>query len=450
MRKRKIQLTALLMAALMMFVIACGGGDNTGKSNTGNPSASSGGNASGAASPSKEPGQVTLKFMNWGSVEAATKPGYEAMVAAFEEKYPHVKIENVGVPFNQMLDQILVQHSAGSSPDVMILHGTWTSAMNAAGALQPLDELIPADVQSDFYPNLIGNLKYDDELVGLPWTPAPSTLYYNKELLKQAGITELPTSFQEVREMAKKIAALGKTDTGNTIYGFGLSSQRLFNSGFYFIPYIWEQGGDLTNEAGEVTLDTPEVVKAFEATKQLFTDKVTPVGADIKELRNLFAQGQLGFYVDIDAYGILLDLSPKKTAFANDFGMMRLPDDNAFYLEYVLGMSSQTKHKEEAALFLEFMSGPEAMTAYNNNGGNRTPARESSAAIDYYQKPENAHMQFYIEAIQNARPLPVRNPGFVKAMEEVAEAIQRVGINNEEPAKVVKELQTKVNAIYTQ
>jgi len=438
------------MAALMVFVIACGGGDNTGKSNTGNPPASSGGSASGTASPSKEPEQVTLKFMNWGSVEAATKPGYEAMVAAFEKKYPHIKIENVGVPFNQMLDQILVQHSAGSSPDVMILHGTWTSAMNAAGALQPLDELIPADVQSDFYPNLIGNLKYDDELVGLPWTPAPSTLYYNKELLKQAGITELPTSFKEVREMAKQIAALGKTDTGNTIYGFGLSSQRLFNSGFYFIPYIWEQGGDLTNEAGEVTLDTPEVVKAFEATKQLFTDKVTPVGADIKELRNLFAQGQLGFYVDIDAYGILLDLSPKKTAFANDFGMMRLPDDNAFYLEYVLGMSSQTKHQEEAALFLEFMSGAEAMTAYNNNGGNRTPARESSAAIDYYQKPENAHMQFYIEAIQNARPLPVRNPGFVKAMEEVAEAIQRVGINNEEPAKVVKELQAKVNAIYTQ
>lgn len=450
MRQRSTKLVVMLFAILMLFVAACGK-NNAGSAGSDQPASTPGSSAKPeeTAAPSENQEPVTLKFMNWGSVEAATKPGYEAMIAAFEQKYPYITIENVGVPFNQMLDQVLVQHAASSPPDVMILHGTWTSAMNAAGALQPLDELIPADTQKDFYPNLLENLKYDGELVGLPWTPAPSTLYYNKKLLEQAGITELPKSFADVREQARKIAALGKTDTGNTIYGFALSSQRLFNSGFYFIPYIWENGGDLTNEAGEVTLDTPSVIEALTTTKQLFTDRVTPVGADIKELRNLFAQGQLGFYVDIDAYGILLDLSPKKAEFANDFGMMQMPDDNAFYLEYVLAMSSKTEHKKEAALFLEFMSGPEAMTQYNDNGGNRTPARNASAAIDYYKKPENAHMQFYIDAIQNARPLPVRNPGFVKAMEEVAEAIQRVGINNEEPAAVAKELQAKVQKIYS-
>ncbi|MFD0713555.1 ABC transporter substrate-binding protein [Paenibacillus sp. GCM10027626] len=391
-------------------------------------------------------GQIELTFVNWGTVEAATKAGYEAMIKGFEDKHPNIKIKSIGVPFNQMLDQLLVMNAGGSPPDVSVLHGTWTSTMYEAGALEPLDNLLSEDIKKDFYQNIIQNVTYDGKLVAAPWTPAPSVIYYNKELLKKAGISKPPATLAELREQAAAIAKQGKDESGNTIYGMGIQSKRLFNAGFYYLPYIWEQGGDLTDADGNVTLDTPEVVKALTETRKLFDNEVTPAGLEIKDLRSLFSQGRLGFHIDIDAYGILLDLSPKKEKFAEDFGMVRIPE--AFFLEYALGVSPKSEHKEAAAQFVEYLSSSEGMAIYNANGGNRSPARDSVAEIEFYKKPENAHMQFYIDAIQQARPLPVRHPGFVKAMEEVAEAVQRVGINKEDPANVVKDLQKKVAKIY--
>lgn len=392
--------------------------------------------------------QVTLTFANWGSVEAATQAGYEAMIRGFEEKYPNIKIKNLGLPFNQMLDQLLVMNVGGTPADVSILHGTWTSTMYKAGALEPLDELLSNEVKSDIYENLLENVTYDGKMIGVPWTPAPSVLYYNKNLLEQAGIAEPPTNLKEMREQAKQIAALGSDESGNTIYGTAIQSKRLFNAGFYYLPYIWEQNGDLTDADGNVTLGTPEVEKALQVTKELFEQNVTPAGLEIKDLRSLFAQGRLGFHIDLDAYGILLDLSPKKEEFAKDFGMIKLPKEETFVMEFDLTISPKSEHKEEAAKFIEYLSSPEAMALFNANGGNRSPSRHSAADIDFYKDPANQHMQFYIDALQEAKPLPVRNPGFVRAMEEVAEAIQRVGINNEDPSVVTGDLQQKVTDIY--
>ena len=49
-----------------------------------------------------------------------------------------------------------------------------------------------------------------------------------------------------------------------------------------------------------------------------------------------------------------------------------------------------------------------------------------------------------------SRGFPQKNPNFIKAMEDMAESLQRVSINNEDPATVAKELDEKVTALYTQ
>lgn len=456
MRERHIRQAAvtLALAASMVAVTACSGAKGTEKTTENVNQSSAGtveekGEEKKTAESSGE--QVEITFVNWGSVEASTKDAFENMISDFEAKNPDIKINNVAFPYNQMLDQLLVMNAGGTPPDVAQMNGVWVSALNNAGALAAMDELLPKESLDDFLPSTTEGLKYDGKLKAVCWSPSPVALYYNKTLLEKAGITEIPKTYDELFAAAEKVSALGTDESGNRIYGLGIQSQKLFGAGFYYLPYIWAEGGDLTDEAGNVTLDTPAVVSALGKTKALMEKEISPVGLEIKDLRNLFAQGYLGFHIDGDlGYPTFLTLSPKGEAFKEDIGIAPLPDSTEFFVEHDLVIFEKSEKKEAAARFVDYLSGPEGMKVYNDNGGNKSPARKSVAELSYYKQPENAHMATFIGYMEDARALPAKNPGFVKAMEEIAEAIQRVGINKEEPEKVAAELQQKVDMIYKQ
>ncbi len=404
----------------------------------------------GKESSAKGDATTTIQFMNWGSAEEATKDAFAAMIADFEAKNPTIKVENVGLPFNQMFEQLLILNAGGNPPDVAQLHGSWVSALQSADTLTVLDDRFSPEFWADFYPAVKDSLRYGGKLYASPWSPSPVVLYYNKTLLAKAGYTEGPKTMSELFEMATAISNLGADEKGNTIYGLGVQSKKMGNAGFYFLPYLWDQGGDLVDAQGNVTIDSPAMVKALSEIQVLFDKKVTPAGLEIKDLRNLFAQGNLGFHFDGDfGYATFLPLSPKKEAFAEEIGICKVPGDNTgFFIEHNLGIFEKSKKKEAAAKFVEYLSGPEAMDIYNQYGGNKTPARYSVAELPYYKDPKNAHMQQFIVALEDCRALPQKNAGFSAAMEEIAEAIQRVGINHENPSSVVPDMAKKITRIY--
>ncbi len=406
--------------------------------------------ASGSNESASDDGVTTITFASWGIVEEATKSAFEAMIADFEAKNPDIKIESIGIPYNQVFDQLLILNAGGNPPDVAQVHAIWVSALAKAGALTDLFPLLSEETLNDMYPFLIENNVYDGKLVASPWSPSPTVLYYNKVLLEKAGYTEPPTTMDELFEMAEAISALGFDENGNRIYGLGVQSKKLVNTGFYFLPYLWYYGADITDDEGNFIMDSPETVKSFEAIKPLFDKEITPAGLEIKDLRSLFANGSLGFHIDGDmGYATFLPLSPKGEAFAEDIGIVEIPGDaTGFFNEHVISIFEKSTKKEAAARFVEYLSGPEAMAIYNEHGGNKTPGRYSVENLEFYAAEENAHMRQFIEILKTNRALPCRNPGFVSAMEELAEGIQRVGINREDPANVVPEVVAKIRTIY--
>lgn len=393
---------------------------------------------------------TNLQFCNWGIVEESTKAAFQAMIADFEAKNPDIKIENLAFPYNQMFDQLLILNAGGNPPDVAMLHGIWVSALVNAGALTDLNPLLSEDVKNDFYTGVRKGCEYDGKLLVSPWSPSPTVLFYNKTLLAKAGYTKPPKTMDEMYVMAEKVAALGSDANGNKIYGLGIQGKKLVNTGFYFLPYLWNYGSDIADVNGKVILDNNGTVQAFSAVKNLFDKKISPEGLEIKDMRNLFANGTLAFHLDGDmGYATFMKLSPKGKAFADEIGIAAVPGKSTgFYNEHNLGIFEKSTKKEAAARFVSYLSGPEAMAIYNANGGNKTPGRYSVEKIDFYSRPENAHMQKFIEILKGERPMPAKNPGFVAAMEELAEGVQRVGINKEEPKTVVPEMSAKIAKIY--
>ena len=396
---------------------------------------------------SSEP--VTISFLNWGSAEGATKDAFLAMNKGFEEKTGNIKIENINVPYGEMLDNMLVRNASKDLPDVAQVKGEWISALYSIGALMELDDLLPKETLEDYNPNIIKGLTYDGKLVAAPWSPTPVVVYYNKTLLEKAGISEPPESWDDMIAQAEQISKLGHTESGLKIYGFALKNERKTPSGFYFLSHIWSKGGSFIDDHNKVILNSAETNKAFEEADYLIKNGIAPESGIFKELRNMFAQGQVGFIIDGDfGYSIYLNLSPKGQDFKEEIGIMPVPEGYGFMIEHDLAIFNTTEHANEAAMFIDYLSGPEGMTIYNDNNGNKNPSRKSVEALDFYQQPENAHMKIFIEALKTTRPMPAKHPMFNKAMEELAEGIQRVVLNKEKAEDVVPSVEERIQELY--
>lgn len=439
----------LSTAVLVTVFAACGSKAQTSAdSSAGTTSQSSEASKAGSGIP------VKLTFVNWGSAEDATKPAFDAMCAKFSELNPGVTIEQVAYPYNSIKDQLLIMSSGGNAPDVAQVKGEWVVSLYNADALQPLDELLPKETIADYYPGLLEGTKYNGKMVSAPWAPSPALLYYNKTLMAKAGYTEPPKTWAELMEQSKKIAALGNGDGGNKIYGLGVSSKKLPGAGYFFLLNMWQNGGEFVDKDGKIAINSEGNVKAFTEIQGLVKNKIVPEGLEIKELRNLFAQGQLGFIFDVEVgFGIFEKGSPKGAEFSKEFSATYVPGiDNpkgqTFAVEHQLVVFKDSQNKEMAAKFVDFLSSLEGIKIYNSNNGGKLPCRKSVEKLDFYNLPENQRLKPFSESLSFARSLPAKDVNFLSSCEDVAEAIQRVSLNNEDPAKVVKELDQKVKDKY--
>ena len=441
---------SLLLATAMLVTMFSGCGSN---SQTSTDSAGTSTTATSQSSKTESSEPINLTFVNWGSAEDATKPAFDAMCAKFSELNPNVKIEQVAYPYNSIKDQLLIMSSGGNAPDIAQVKGEWVASLYNAGSLQPLDDLLPKETIDDYYPGLLEGTKYDGKIVSVPWAPSPALLYYNKTLMAKAGYNEPPKTWAELIEQATKISSL--SDGENKTYGLGVSSKKLTGTGYFFLINMWQNGGDFVDKDGNVVINSEGNINAFTEIKGLIKNKVVPEGLEIKELRNLFAQGQLGFIFDVEVgFGIFDKGSPKGADFAKEYAATFVPGvDSAqgktFAVEHQLVVFNDSKNKEMSAKLLDFLTGTEGISIYNENNGGKLPARKSVASLDFYNKPENQKLKPFSDSLSFATSLPTHTDAFASACEDIAEAIQRVSLNNEDPANVVKELDQKVKEKYS-
>ncbi len=99
------------------------------------------------------------------------------------------------------------------------------------------------------------------------WVPDPGD--YRVSLWKDAGYPTGPHTYADLYEGGKKIFK----KTGVPV-GVGMSPE--LDSGFYARALIWSFGGRVFDKCGNVTLDSPQVVKAVKYQTKLFKGAETP------------------------------------------------------------------------------------------------------------------------------------------------------------------------------
>ncbi|GFE25113.1 extracellular solute-binding protein [Streptomyces libani] len=239
-----------LVAGLALAATACGGGDS-----------GDGGNGGGELS-----GTVTF----WDTSNDAEKATYRKLAEGFQKQHPKVRVKYVNVPFGDANAKF--KNAAGGNsgaPDVMRTEVAWVADFANLGYLAPLDGTPALDTTDDYLPQAVGSTKFKGKTYAAPQVIDTLGLFYNKKLLKDAGV-EVPKTFEELSKAAKKI----KAKTGATaLYLRG-------DDPYWFLPYLYGEGGDMVNARDKVVeIDDGAGVKAFKTIKDLVDSKAAVTDA---------------------------------------------------------------------------------------------------------------------------------------------------------------------------
>jgi multiple sugar transport system substrate-binding protein len=160
-----------------------------------------------------------------------------------------VTVKRSGFDTTDLTSKALLASQQGNAPDVLIVDNPVVSTLAQAGVLVP-----NADTKLDasaVQPNLLGAGQIGGKTYGVPIGANTLALYYNKAVLRSAGV-----DVASVKDWTSLTAALAKV-TGAGKKGITFSAIGTEEGSFQFLPWFWGAGAQLTR------LDSPAGVSAL-------------------------------------------------------------------------------------------------------------------------------------------------------------------------------------------
>ena len=204
-------------AAMLVSIAACGGSSSSGDA-------------------SDNGGEVTLNVWGW-------EPTLKQANAAFEKKYPNIKIKwnNTGTADDTVTGLNNAIQAGSGIPDVVQLE-YMTVPQYVIGDSQLSDLKDKTSGYKNFYtPGTWNSVNVGDGVYALPMDSGPQAMFYNKATFDKAGISEAPKNWDEFYQDAKKIRALGDdyyitADAGDS---------KVMNA------FLWQAGAEPYKSNGE-------------------------------------------------------------------------------------------------------------------------------------------------------------------------------------------------------
>jgi raffinose/stachyose/melibiose transport system substrate-binding protein len=297
-------------------------------------------------------GVVELEFFQF----MPNTPAFDKVIDKFHEKYPHIRIKQNYV--SNAANVLNVRMVSGDAPDLFNIGAN--DAYRSYAKKQLIVDLSNEAFMTRVSPAALEIIDFEGKKYGMPGTFNTMGIYYNKQIFNDLGIA-VPQTRDELMAAADKIKAAGTNP-----FVFPDQDMPMINpldfqtyTGVYNeIPkkIFWDamdQKANLTDN------------EALRKSMQLYLDlrKYSGNSAEISMLDGFhqFAVGKAAMipYVSFAA-GVIKGMNPEL-----DFSIFPLPGDDPAHIRVPIGIgfqfaiSTQSKHIEEAKLFLDFWSQPD-------------------------------------------------------------------------------------------
>jgi ABC-type glycerol-3-phosphate transport system substrate-binding protein len=308
------------------------------------------------------------------------KDGFQKWVDAFKKIHPDFDVERVDMKGTELPAWYQTQVVAGTPPDIVDIQGGLWLEYASQGGLKDLTPYLKRDKEytGRFYPEVLKNWVYEGKNYGAPMYISKTLLFLNRKMMKEAGITKDPTSFDEMMADAEKMTGPGKS-------GF-----MTLNFDWLYWPLFKMNGIDfVTPDLKKAAFNTPKMValvkRMADLTKKGVIDKISWTGRWV-EPNGAFAAGTVGM-LHAHAPAYLWFKSKADWVNADTVGAINLPGNWSTPNSHAFVMSAGSKHPDEAWDFMKIAtSGDGAITfgeATNNLMGDKIADQE---LMKYFEK----------------------------------------------------------------
>lgn len=361
------KIIALLLSALMLTSVFSGCGTKEKKE---------------GEAKTDEKGKVELFQLKREAVDTFNK-----MIEDFQKENAGITIEQNNVPDG---DKVLPTRMASDDTPAIFTQWPATAEFRAQVKDGYVLDLSNESFVKNISENVINDCAIDGKTYALPISLNTMGVFYNVKMFNDLGI-KVPTTYGELIDACKKIKAAGKTPIvfadkdawtcGQTMELFYGNFMKDANATFKDAM----DGKKHLNDNAELKNVAAKVLELHQYSKE------DPLGTSYDDATRAFANEQAAMFIQ----GIWDIPSIKKANPNIEFAMFPMPADKAEDTKVVVGVdlalavSSNTKSKDSALKFLNYMADPKNAQKYAELDGSvsavkgvKCQTKESAVLVD--------------------------------------------------------------------
>ena len=394
----------LAAGAALALATACGG-----------PAASSGPAASGSGSASSGSGGVVN--ITWQTMWSGnTLTLLSQMVSEFNATHPNIHVTESNIPSSTGDAKLLSEIAAGDPPDVFTEWNPVLGEYAADGSIQSMTPYLTGSytgLEKWLYPIALQGGEYNSTLYALPMSMNSWALYYNKSMLKAAGISAPPTTLAQLyADQAKEWKI-----SGGKLEQIGFYPD--YNAGFEYYGSFFG-AVNCFDSAGSYNFENCSGAKAeanfFSQYNQYPYSSVaamqTAYGAVAGGDDDAFVAGKEGFNMDGPWEGAQ-NIPVTNPSMANNFGVVAFPNTVGGPSTFGQGnyniIPKGSAHPQQAFEFIAWLAGynNETFNAQIDPKGGWMPASPSVVSQPAYQTWLKANPWLNVFVQQMSSPMSV-------------------------------------------
>jgi multiple sugar transport system substrate-binding protein len=386
---------------------------------------------------------ITLTY--WPAANPIEVKLADQLTAQWNAENPDVQVRVQPLPAGRSSEEVLLAAIvARSTPDVSSnVSSALLARLVRANGVVRLDNRIAtaARLEERATPAMLASLRLPDGgIYAFPWKTNPEMLMYNVDLFKAAGVTP-PRTHTELLKAMRRLARDTDGDGRIDRWALWAGLKTTWYERFYdFYPlYLASSGGTTLVNRGRVVFDNPAAVSALALLRQGFNEGTLP-RSNFALGRDPFADGTVAMkiigpwfvreMVQMGVRDLHYDVTPIPPADDAD------PSKSfAFADMRSIAVFSTTRHPDEAARFVAFLTSPAADRALIEIAS-QLPYRRGLASDPRFTSSlaRWPTLVTYATYVERARDIDI-DPDIVEIFDLLSEAYEEAAVYGTVPVR---------------
>lgn len=215
----------------------------------------------------------------------------------YGEEHSGNQLEVASFDGRDMLTKLTTAVAGGLPPDLVMIDIAFTAQFADRDVLMDLGDIVKEDdMEADAFKGYEVGSIWKGKYISYPMWSDCSALYFNTQLLTEAGVTDLsgPKNWEAIKEQASAVK-----DLGDDIWGFLTNVTSSGATWFLWAPFMWAAGGKtFDDEITGTQFDSQPAIDAASLWVDMYKAGLAPaesVSGTWGDVEGLFTSGKSGF-----------------------------------------------------------------------------------------------------------------------------------------------------------